>query len=424
MGHRWKHWATLGQGEKAVQVGYSPTKRDGLFGVRFLDPQGKRLEKMTRCEVSRGGKVDGRYHLEVAKILNDAYRTEFPDPKKVTFDVALAEVLRTAKDLRPKTLAGFVKAIAALQQTLDADKLTPKITSPIEITEDIANRFSVLWLSGTYKRSRKSDAKEHTRKPITLAHYLRMLRAIWKRFRKLGYTKSNPWKEVELPEYKDNPKPVPTEEETDHFWQAIFTRYPTWERLHALLDLKAVSGCRTLDLCQLRSDQLKEFKVNWTAEQRKNGRPHSALMADELFTRLERLAGPTFLWEHFLDDIRQHRPGRNAIPKKFQASTVYNVVANIFREYSDANPKRPRMTPHALRRRAITLTVIAMEGNLDKAAQAIDVNPQTARKYYVDSERAFSRDDTQRQTANLLLPKRPSVGVGESSVGSETVKRN
>lgn len=401
MARKWSFFATLGQGEKAIQVGYGPALRGGLFAVRFFGPHGKLIEKMTPCS-----KIDGRYHLEAAKHLNDAYRADFPNPVKVTFDVALAEVVRTSKDLRPASLKAFTKAVSVLRATLDADKLMKQIVSPIQITEDIANRFSVLWLSGTYKRSKKSDAKEHTRSPVTLAHYLRTYRSLWKKFRKLGYTRANPWKEVEMPEYDVNQKHVPTEDEVGDFWNAIFLRYPTWTSLHALLDLKAVSGCRTLDICQLRSDQLKGGRVVWTAAQIKGRTGRSVLVPDDLFQRLEQVAGPTFLWENFYADIRQHRPGRNAIPTAFNPATVYNVIANIFREYSDGHPDRPRMTPHALRRRAITQTVIELDGNLDAAAQAIGINPQTARTYYLDSERAFSTDQTFRKVGESLLPKR------------------
>ncbi len=58
-----------------------------------------------------------------------------------------------------------------------------------------------------------------------------------------------------------------------------------------------------------------------------------------------------------------------------------------------------------------SLTVIATSGNVDATSQAIDIGPQTTRTYYHDSERAFFRDDTHRQTAGVRLPKRGNSGA-------------
>jgi hypothetical protein len=58
---------------------------------------------------------------------------------------------------------------------------------------------------------------------------------------------------------------------------------------------------------------------------------------------------------------------------------------------------------HDLRKRAITLTVMAVNGDLEAAAQAIPVTADTARRHYFDTKRAYNAADIQRKTAGVLL---------------------
>lgn len=62
------------------------------------------------------------------------------------------------------------------------------------------------------------------------------------------------------------------------------------------------------------------------------------------------------------------------------------------------------MTPHSFRRRAITLIATATQ-SIDATAQAIGVSPATARRYYLDAQRAFNTDEIMKKVAGTLLPK-------------------
>jgi hypothetical protein len=408
MANRYEFYTQVGEGRATISVGYSTTVRNGCFGVRFLDAEGKRCEKMTSVAAppARGrGKPTppADFHVEAVKIIARAYAPGSADSASLGWDDALDKVEKTAPDLRPDTMVAYRKAVRIVLSTLATENLRP--SAPADITPTAATLFARVWLAGTFKRSNKSHAREFRRKPTTLAFYLRQLSAIWSQFIDLGYVQHNPWKSVRKPQTDKVRKAVPEEAEIDHFFAWVHARYPGWDRLHALLELKAISGCRSKDVCVLRSDQLVGGRVVWTAEQVKQREGRAVLLPEELFARLKRLAGPVFLWEHLIDDLKRFRRSRNRLPRVFACKTVYHVMNNVFREYCEANSDRPSLTPHGLRRRAITLTVTATQ-SVDATAQAIGLNPATARRYYLDSRRAFDTDVVFRRMADSLLPKK------------------
>jgi integrase len=220
----------------------------------------------------------------------------------------------------------------------------------------------------------------------------------------------NPWKTVRKPMTDKQVKPVPTEDQTAHFFAWVKSRYPKWESLHALLELKAFSSCRTGDICELRSDQIQAGRVVWNAEQTKQREGRSVLLPEEMFKTLKRLAGKVYLWEQFADDLAKFRRSKNRKAKTFTPETVYHVIGNVFREYSDAHPDRPRLSPHSLRRRGITLTVAATQ-SVDATAAAIGITPACAKEYYVNAQRAFNTDELFRNLSSVLLPKKAQTEV-------------
>ncbi len=83
---------------------------------------------------------------------------------------------------------------------------------------------------------------------------------------------------------------------------------------------------------------------------------------------------------------------------------LYWFVADIFPEYRAAFPDRFPITAHDLRRRGITL-MVAATGSIDKTAEAIGIHPDTARRHYLDSKKAFDSDELFKKMAGVLVPK-------------------
>src|SRR5579872_6904401 len=193
MPRRSEFFVKVGDGPTEKTVGYSAKERtrgrETLLAVVFLDPQGKRLEKMTTCKM-RGGNPGQDYHNEAMRLIDRSYASSFPCPERVKWDEALNKVEKTAPDLRPDTLIAYRKSVRIFRTTLEAEKIN--IAAPFEVTPAVASQFARIWLAGTYKRSKAANAKEYKRRPTTLAFYLRQLSALWEQFRDLGYVPDNP----------------------------------------------------------------------------------------------------------------------------------------------------------------------------------------------------------------------------------------
>lgn len=411
MARRSEFYTQLGDGPNAISIGYSSKPRGGHLAVTFVGPDGNRLEKVTPCK-----RKDANFHIECAKLIVRAYQKTNPDISRVGWDDAYKEVERTAAGHREKTLLAFRKAIKMLRSTL-ADE---KIGSPVDITPELAMRFAKLFMGTTYKRGKAKDAKVRKRSPVTLDYYRRSLSALWNQFQELGYVKNNPWSEVRRPKLDKKSKTVPTEDETTKFLAWVRERYPEWERLDLLLQVKLLSGCRTHDIVQLRTGQLSGGELHFAADQVKNKEGRSVPLPTDLLDRLKVTAGKVWLWDGWNADCLKFRPSANnhKLAGGYDPDTVYAVLCNIFREYSDQHPDRPRLTPHSLRRRAITMMTLAT-GSVDLTAQALGINPQTARSYYLDAQRAFNTKDAFKLATGLLLPSQvptaPPVGLQDGS---------
>lgn len=415
----------IGDGASAIRVGYSPKPRDGKWAVVFVGPDGKRREKMTDSEVKRNRKdqviaPDDEYHTEVARIVARAYAPVYPDARKVTWEEALKAL---PADLREDTHIAYEKAVNSLLETLKEEKIEPE--TPGAITPQLAGLFARRWLAGTYTRSKASDATQYKRKPVTLNFYLRQLSAVWAHWQEpsVAIVKENPWASVRKAETDETQKPVPAEELVEEFFAWAKGRYPEWERLHALLELKALSSCRTSDICELRSDQLKGGRVVWAANQIKKRKGRVVLVPDDLFARLKRLAGPTYLWEGVVADLAKWRPSKNRPVTEFCPESLFHIVGNIFKEWNKAHLDK-HLAPHDLRRRGLTRGVMGTRDKkytLDEVAAANDIHPVTARKYYVNAQMAYDTDAFFEKMAGVLVPKSaPTIPPEKQNNGEQS----
>ncbi len=195
---------------------------------------------------------------------------------------------------------------------------------------------------------------------------------------------------------------------------------PGWELIKTFLRVKMVAGCRLQDLCRIESCQFdsRAGTLLITADQDKTHQERLISLPPVLVEALTRFRGDRYLWERYAVDSVVYRSGRRRA-KEFTPKVLYNAIQSIFREYGKANPGN-KVKTHDLRKRAITLTVMAMNGDIEAAAQAIPVTSDTARRHYLDTKRAYNAADIQRKTAGVLLgewgkevPKRPEGEVNK-----------
>jgi integrase len=217
--------------------------------------------------------------------------------------------------------------------------------------------------------------------------------------------KTNPFREVSYPSLPKKLPSIPSEESVQTFFAWLQTRYPGWTLIRLYCEVKALSGCRTWDLCSVKSGQLRGGNLFSTAETDKTNRERLIPLPQDLAQALDRIKGPTYLWERYTQDARTYRPGPGN-RQTFAPEHLYHAITKIFGEFGQAHPEH-RFSPHALRRRAITLTAAATQ-SVDLTAQAMHIDPQTARKYYLDSQRAFDGQEVLRPSGALEgAPEKP-----------------
>ncbi len=396
MGQQAQHTHRLADG---TVVGYSLTERPAGYRVRFVGPNGQRVERSTGC------RTKGEARNACPDIIDTEYRpARPPEASKASWETVLKD-LDLTPDLRPDSIRGYRTAINALRTTL------PELSGPADVTGALAHQFKRKFLSGTYARSKASDAKKYSRSPTSCTTYLRSLRSLWqKHFKPLGYVSENPWRDVPYPNAPRGKRVrVPTEGVVTEFFHWLEQKHPGWELPRLFVQVKMLAGCRTLDLCQVKTADLGAESLTLTAEATKTREARTVPLPADVATALRRVAGPVWLWENSAEESRRNRPNsktKSQAAGPYRPSTWRWTTQNLFREFNEGRPEKTRLRPHDLRARAITVVATATQ-SVDATAQAMGVDPQTAR-HYLDAAKAFDRSDILKKAAGLLLPLEPS----------------
>jgi len=411
MGHHAKYVCELADGRK---VGFSPKVRGGLFRVQFRHPTEPRkyVEAATGVVVPRGWSSKKSPPADWYSSASDAIRAAYTLSPTDSGTKARA----TWDEVLPLLLEGYDREASrrtcqSALTLLRAECSTH--TGPSGLTKGDAVAFAKRYATGGYRRTKSTEGSLRTRSAQTVSSTIRNLRAIWTRLKKLGLVGENIWVEVERPRVPKKLPRIPTEAAIDRLFEWLDARFPGpdgkgWPLVKLFLDVKMLSGCRLNDLCQVRSDQFDPTAgtIHIKAEQDKTHRERLIHLPPELVSALSALKGPTHLWERYSADTAAYRPGRRR-SAVFSPSLLYSAMSSIFREYNTANPTQ-RVKTHDLRKRAITLTV-QMTGSVEAAALAIPISADTARRHYMDGQRAFDTAELQKRMAGVLLRGRGEV---------------
>ena len=103
------------------------------------------------------------------------------------------------------------------------------------------------------------------------------------------------------------------------------------------------------------------------------------------------------------------------IKPDFKPSRLYHWVETLFIDYGEANPDRPAIHSHQLRKRAFTA---AWKNNIDprKAAIAYGCNVDTVMKHYVAMDEQAVTDEVTAQLADALTPKAAKAEAAQKYV--------
>lgn len=129
-----------------------------------------------------------------------------------------------------------------------------------------------------------------------------------------------------------------------------------------------------------------------------------AKIAPELFEKLQALAGPAYVFERYAEQLKaayQARGGLRGAPglavqHGFTPERVKWSMQDEMTEFNDQmekkNPSWRRFTTHNFRDTRFTETWAA-KIDIDRAAVALDCNPRTAKRHYVQMERQAIADE-------------------------------
>ncbi len=371
-----------------------------VYSVRFKAPVVGRVTRST----GRAKKVDA---IESAhRLILEEYGAVAPSSETVTWDVA-KERLRHAMEAdgkRPKTITGYVETL---------DKLTalfPLAKGPSDVTDRMAGDFKTKYAKARYSRARKSSEKvqvrQYARKPKSVDDRIRTLKAVFGWFQKLHLVDGNPFEKVAPPELDRHEVKYVRKEDTSAFFKWLEERYPGWRMPRLFFRVKAVTACRLEDICSLRSDQLRDGRLVFTADTTKNRSERYALLPARLYAKLEAYAGPTYVWESYPAELIEANkakgfPTHRQNPE-FEVRRLYLWVLQLMQAYQKDTGRH--LSSHDFRRAAFTRA--AENGVHPKlAATAFDVTAETMMRYYTATEKRETADEVLGGLADKLVPE-------------------
>jgi integrase len=393
----------VGKGRKFVEdpfelpngqkVGFSFKLRSRVFKVVFRHPsEDKYVELSTGCTT----KADA--YSEAARLILSSYgHNRGKDPRSVTWDEAVT-ALTELPTLRPKTLQGFMTAISNFRRLVITSK------GPSDVTSVEAEHFHFKFSTTPFTKSPAAGAKTYVRSKTTVHTNIRMMKILWNQhFRQMRFVgRTNPWDEIDVGKLPKASVSIPTEQTVTSYFKWLHERYPEWELIHLFFDVKALSGCRLMDLCKAKSSNLdvKGLTLTIPPEDDKTATERIIPLPLDTVTALDRIKGEKWLWARYAAEAKKWRWGTRS-SDEFTPERLANGVKNIAKEFHQATGLKVKS--HDFRRRAITLFAKAT-GSADAVQQTFNLNPATARKYYVASESLNARDVLAKM-ADVLRPK-------------------
>ena len=384
------------------RVRFALLERDDAdcYYVRFRSPDGTRVKRST----GKGKKPDaiGEAH----QIILEEYGAIAPSSERMDWNEA-KEKLREGMEAdgkRPKTIAGYLETL---------DKLIPmfpRAKGPADVSEKMAEDFKTKYDKGHFIRKRNvpegEKAPEYARKKKSLDSRIRTLKAVFGWFKRLRLTDANPFEKVEAPEMDRHEVKYVKEKDVEDFFAWLGERYPEWNMPRLFFTVKAVTGCRLDDLCSMRSTQLQDGRLVFSADTTKNRSERYAILPDDLYKELEAYQGDTYLWERYPTELIEANkklgyPTHRQNPD-FSTKRLYLWVVQLMQGYQSATGCD--LSSHDFRRAAFTR---AAEEDIHpkRAAVAFDVTPETMMKYYTATEKKQTADAVLGGLAERLRPK-------------------
>jgi integrase len=361
------------------RIRFSLKKRAGspFYFVTFRDPAG-RWRELTTGEKAKHAAEDAAKPLVLDAMTPHGATVVWADA------MTLLKEHAQAKNLRPATIQQYELVVNTLK------KLFPDTRGPADITPETAQTFAV--------KRMKAKKGEKQLSPRTVAGNIDNLSIVfgcWFRDT-LKIIKGNPFDTVKPPKVEKKPPRVITAEEQKALADWLAARWKGWRLPILFLEVKAAIGCRIAELASAATAGLKDGRIMFASETTKGRKQRACRLPAALFTELQAIAGPIFVFQRFADELRaihlrRGRPNHAKGVTAFRPDRLVDWLQDQAAAYFKASGAL-RFKLHNLRGTAMSKARMAGVAESD-AAIAFGCNAGTMRAAYLALDEEKIADD-------------------------------
>ena len=189
------------------------------------------------------------------------------------------------------------------------------------------------------------------------------------------------------------------------------------------METKAAIGCRIGELSAALTCNLHEGRLYFTADTTKGREARACLLPAALYQELQAIAGPTYLFERFSEELRAvyrakgNRYAANAV-KDFAPKRLKRWIQDAAKAYFDTT-KAPHFKLHNFRGTAMSKARLAGV-SYDDAAVAFDCDPRVMQQHYAAFDKATVADRVFGQIQNGSIRGGAHGGANGNGTPQET----
>jgi integrase len=234
--------------------------------------------------------------------------------------------------------------------------------------------------------------------------------------KRLRLVDSNPWKNVDLPKLDAQPIRTLTEQQVNDFFDWLQARWHGWELPTLFFELKAITACRLQDIASLKTSDLtidgKNHRVQFSGDTTKARKTRVAIIPEDLFEKLQAIAGEIWLWENYSKLIGSYLTLRGVpthrVIAEFDPSRLVWWAMDEVDDFNKSRPDQPKIRSHDFCKRAITEAHKAGM-DVDTVASGVGRNPNTVRSYYLALSQQTASASMTEKLAATLRPKKANA---------------
>jgi hypothetical protein len=351
-----------------TRIRYSLKKRgrDPFFLVCFRGLDRKRKERSTR-EANKK-----RAHDAALAIIKQTY-SQPSNRQSWTETRQLLREKMEGHNLRPGSIAAYLSAMNLLREVF------PETHGPSDITPEMIDRFKAM--------------RAKVVSPRTIRGNLQHLQAVYAAWLKNG----NPLANIEWPK-EDVKEPILVPRSAFQlFVDWLGQRWENWRLPVLFLEVQRAIGCRISELAYLTTDRLRDGRAYFTSETTKGRRDRTCKLPPVLFQQLQSIAGPTYVFERFAEELRAIHARRG---EKEHVGRIREFTPTRLRLWIEENHRLyfeqtgvDHWKLHTATRGA-AMSKARMNGVLESdAAVYFGCHPITMHKYYLSLDKERLADD-------------------------------